>query len=325
MSYLTFIEQRNSQVKKSSLEALSVASKIAKSEGAPSNAVLVGKDIKGNFDTLYKFGADSVFYKDDAKLEFYNPVIYRDLVVNAVRKTNPKRVFFSATSMGKDLAPAVSCRFEATVIGDCTEYKESSGKIIWKRPVYAGKCYILLCGNKNPEFVTLRPNVFNAVEQASSNKSEVEIDFDIGSVNPKIQVKEIRVQQKGRPELTEASIIVSAGRGLKGPEHFSLRDQLADVLGAAIGTSRAVVDAGWRPYSEQVGQTGKTVSPNLYIAIGLSGAIQHLAGMTSSKVIVAINKDKDAPIFKIANYGIIGDAFEVIPALIEEFKRVLGK
>lgn len=325
MTYLTFIETREGKVKNSSLEALSVATELALNAGKSSVAVVLGGGCSQFFDTVHKHGAETVYFKDDARLNLYNPVLYRETVRKAVEQAAATKVFFSATSMGKDLAPAVAARFGTSVICDCTEYEITGGSVVWKRPVYAGKAYMRLKGGGTHEFVSLRPNVFSARERPAPARNHVEIAVDIAGIAPKIDTKEVKIQQKGRPELTEASIIVSAGRGLKGPEFFKLRDELADVLGAAVGASRAVVDAGWRPYSEQVGQTGKTVSPNLYIAIGISGAIQHLAGMASSKVIAAINKDKDAPIFKVANYGIVGDAFEVVPALIDELKKTLGR
>lgn len=324
MMYITFIETRDGKVKNSSMEALSVATELASRAGKSSAAVVVGGNCQQYFDAVHKHGAETVYFKNDARLNLYNPVLYRELVRKAVEQAAATKVFFSATSMGKDLAPAVAAGFGTSVICDCTEYDASGDCVVWKRPVYAGKAYMRLKGSSAHEFVSLRPNVFSARERPSAARKQVEISLDIAGIDPKLNTTEVRVQQKGRPELTEASTIVSAGRGLKGPEFFNLRDELADVLGAAVGTSRTVVDAGWRPYSEQVGQTGKTVSPNLYIAIGISGAIQHLAGMASSKVIVAINKDKDAPIFKVASYGIVGDAFEVVPALIDELKKTLG-
>ena len=192
-----------------------------------------------------------------------------------------------------------------------------------RRPVYAGKMSLHVGFKKSPAIFTLRPNVFAQSKDGNASPAVEDLKLTISDGDLRTVVKEIVATSGGKVELTEASIIVTAGRGLGSPEAFKLRDELAAVLGAAVGASRAVVDNGWRPHSEQVGQTGKTVSPNLYIAIAVSGAIQHLAGMSSSKVIVAINKDPDAPIFKVATYGIVGDAFEIVPALTEEFRKVL--
>ncbi|MEO6695047.1 MAG: electron transfer flavoprotein subunit alpha/FixB family protein, partial [Ignavibacteria bacterium] len=210
---------------------------------------------------------------------------------------------------------------------DCVDIQFENEKIVATRPVYAGKSLTVIKSNTDKIVLTLRPNVFKA-HTVEGGKIEIE-KIDINSLNINEQdfstvVKDIIVSTE-KIDVSEADRIVSGGRGLKGPENFNLIEDLAASIGGATGASRAVVDAGWRSHSEQVGQTGKTVAPSLYIACGISGAIQHLAGMSSSKCIVAINKDKDAPIFQIANYGIIGDVFEIIPALTEEFKKVLSK
>jgi electron transfer flavoprotein alpha subunit len=203
---------------------------------------------------------------------------------------------------------------------DCIHLKKENNEIIATRPVYAGKA-LLDCKVTSPvKIYTLRPNVFKAELAASPANAEIEVK-EVTSPNLKTKVVEIK-KSEGKLDVAEADIIVSGGRGLKAPEHYKLVEDLADVLGAAVGASRAVVDAGWRNYGEQVGQTGKTVSPKLYIACGISGAIQHLAGMSSSRYIVAINKDKDAPIFNIADYGIVGDVFEILPVLTEEIRKI---
>jgi electron transfer flavoprotein alpha subunit len=202
---------------------------------------------------------------------------------------------------------------------DCVKLDTSSSKLTATRPVYAGKALVDVKFNSGKKVITIRPNVFKA--QPSENSSVDVTTNEVSSPNLKTRVVEFK-KSEGKLDVAEADIIVSGGRGLKGPEHFNLIEELADSLGAAVGASRAVVDAGWRPHGEQVGQTGKTVSPSLYVACGISGAIQHLAGMSSSKYIVAINKDKDAPIFNIADYGIAGDVFEILPVLTEEIKKV---
>jgi electron transfer flavoprotein alpha subunit len=219
--------------------------------------------------------------------------------------------------MGKDIAPRVAAKLGAGLASDCVALSVQDGEIVATRPVYAGKALIDVRVKTAMKVFTLRPNVFTAASesgQAVIEKTSVVLDQkDFGSIVTQVKVA------SGRPDVTEADIIVSGGRGLKGPENFHL------ILGAAVGASRAVVDAGWRPHDEQVGQTGKTVSPTMYIACAISGAVQHLAGMSSSKYIVAINKDKDAPIFQVADYGIVGDVFEIVPELTAELKRALGK
>jgi electron transfer flavoprotein alpha subunit len=221
--------------------------------------------------------------------------------------------------MGKDLAPRIAAKLDAGIAVDCIALNVEAGEIMATRPIYAGKALMDVKINSAKKVFALRPNVFSAGTPLDQ-KAEVSVE----SVDaPNLNVKNVEIKKAaGKLDVAEADIIISGGRGMKGPEHFGMIEELADVLGAATGASRAVVDAGWRPHAEQVGQTGKTVSPTLYIALGISGAIQHLAGMRSSKYIVAVNKDKDAPIFQIADYGIVGDIFEVVPKLIEEVKKI---
>jgi electron transfer flavoprotein alpha subunit len=233
-------------------------------------------------------------------------------------------VIMPATSMGKDLAPRLAVRIDGAVAPDVTSIAVEDGTIVAQRPVYAGKALIKVKINSAKKVFSLRPNVFSAGENSGT-------DAAVESFAPALEDADFATKSTGttvaagKLDVAEASMIVSGGRGLQAPEHWTLIEGLADALGAATGASRAVVDSGWRPHAEQVGQTGKTVSPNLYIACGISGAIQHLAGMSSSKCIVAINKDKDAPIFQVADYGIVGDVFEVIPALTDELKTFLSK
>jgi electron transfer flavoprotein alpha subunit len=230
---------------------------------------------------------------------------------------------FSATALGKDLAPRVAVKLEAGLAADCTALRIENGQLVATRPVYAGKALTDVVIQSPVKVFTLRPNVFTARASGSAAAPAQEMSPEFAEEDFATVVKEIRASS-GKLDVAEADIIVTGGRGVKGPEHFSMIEQLAEALGGAVGASRAVVDAGWRPHEEQVGQTGKTVSPSLYIAVGVSGAIQHLAGMSSSKYIVAINKDKDAPIFQLATYGIVGDAFEIVPALTAEIRRFSG-
>ncbi|CUU10519.1 electron transfer flavoprotein alpha subunit apoprotein [Candidatus Kryptobacter tengchongensis] len=323
---LTFAEQREGKFKKSAFEAVRTGRKIADELSAEFYALVIGDEKVENIaHELGNYGAEKVFIVQDKKLGEYSLTAYAKIIAEAMQKLEAEYLFMSATAMGKELAPRVAGKIDAGFAVDCTELKVENGEVIATRPVYAGKAFIRIKINSDKKIYTLRPNVFSAGESDGKPASVEKLEINLSDEDFKVVAFETLASTKGKLDVTEADIVVSGGRGLKAPENFKLIEELADVLGAAVGASRAVVDAGWRPHDEQVGQTGKTVSPKLYIAIGISGAIQHLAGMSSSKVIVAINKDKDAPIFQVADYGIAGDLFEVVPALIEELKKVLGK
>jgi electron transfer flavoprotein alpha subunit len=323
MKILVYIEQRENKIKKASLESLSVAKEISDKLNAEVIALVIGGNIASSAADLANYGAAKTITVQDPKLEKYSSSAYSKVVVETVKKESADLVFLSATSLGKDLSPRIAAKLEAGLCSDCTTITVEGDEIIATRPVYAGKALIEVKTKSKIKVYSLRPNVFPAKEIGGTGSVEefkpelVEQDFIAF-------VKEIALTS-GKKDVAEADIIVTGGRGLKAPEHFNLIEELADLLGAAVGATRSVVDAGWRPHSEQVGQTGKTVSPTLYIACGVSGAIQHLAGMSSSKYIVAVNKDKDAPIFQYADYGIVGDVFEILPELIKELKAYLGK
>jgi len=320
-------EQREGELKKVSYEMLGEGRRLADLLGEKLVAVLLGKNIAPHADTLGRYGADQVLVADHEALDKYTTEGYTKVVADLIKARQPSLVLFAATSLGRDLAPRVAARVGAGLSVDCVELKLDENKsLICKRPVYAGKALVWEAILAKPQMASLRPNVFRAAKPDESRKAEVEkvpVDFAPGEI--RTAVKEIVKGATGKVGLTEASIVVSGGRGLKGPENFYLIENLAEVLGAAVGASRAVVDAGWKEHAYQVGQTGKVVTPNLYIACGISGAIQHLAGMGSSKYIVAINKDPDANIFNVCDYGIVGDVFEVLPALTEEFKKLLSE
>lgn len=318
---LVFVEVRDGKIRKSSLEAVSEAKRTAGKLGGEAVAVLVGAEVQALAPQVGAFGATTVYTVEDPALRSYAPEAYAQAVVAAVRKSDAGVVFAAATALGKDLAPTVAAILGVGLAADCTALSFEGGELLARRPVYAGRAYVTVRLKKSPAIYSLRPNLFPVQESGGAPKVE---KLSV-ALEPRTVVKETTVAVQGKVELTEAAAIVSGGRGMKGPEHFQLRDKLAEVLGAATGASRAVVDLGWRPHAEQVGQTGKTVSPNLYVALGISGAIQHLAGMRTSKVIVAVNKDPDAPIFKIATYGIVGDVFEVVPALTEQLKKALAQ
>jgi electron transfer flavoprotein alpha subunit len=322
---LVFAEQRGGKFKKSALEAVSEAKRFADRLGGEVHAVVIGSGVLQLVETLGQYGASRVLVADTPSLANYSPDGYARVVVESVRRTEPTAVLMPASATGKDLAGSVGGLLGTSVAMDCIELGLLDGRPFVRRPMYAGKVTATCRFARLPVLVTLRPNVFPAGEPVAGMKAQIEhVPLLFSADDLKSVAKEILAIASKRPELTEAGIIVSGGRGMKGPENFAILEALADVLGAAVGASRAAVDSGWRAHEYQVGQTGKTVSPTLYIACGISGAVQHLAGMSSSKFIVAINKDPDANIFKAASYGIIGDLFEVVPALTAEFKKLFG-
>jgi electron transfer flavoprotein alpha subunit len=316
---LAILDQKEGRLNRFSFETAAVAKKIADEIHLETVAVVMGNEIN-NINEISKYGLFKAVYFKNENLEKYSPSAYCDIITDFVKETGAEYLLFSNTSTGKDLAPRVSIRINAGCIMDCIKLDSSTGEIIATRPVYAGKALVDVKLKTEIKIFTIRGNVFKAIPSGNGKNPEIEFR-EIKSPNLKTRMIEFRKSQD-KIDVAEADIIVSGGRGLKGPENFYLIENLAEVLGAAVGASRAVVDAGWRPHQEQVGQTGKTVSPSLYIACGISGAIQHLAGMSSSKYIVAINKDKEAPIFSVADYGIAGDVFEIIPALTEEIKKI---
>ncbi|MFN4111744.1 MAG: electron transfer flavoprotein subunit alpha/FixB family protein, partial [Ignavibacteria bacterium] len=257
-------------------------------------------------------------------LKNYSSTAYSKIISDFAKENNFNLLLFSHTSMGKDLAPIVAAKMKAGYGPDCTLVESKDGQINFERPIYAGKAIMNFFLNSEVRVITIRPNTISLTEDGYNVKTNIDVkemtdkELDLRSVTIDY------VKSEGKIDVAEADIIISGGRGMKGPENFYLLEEIAQLLGGAVGASRAVVDAGWRPHSEQVGQTGKTVSPKLYIACGISGAIQHLAGMSSAKCIVAINKDKDAPIFQVADYGIVGDVLEILPALKDELKKYLS-
>jgi electron transfer flavoprotein alpha subunit len=322
MSLLVFIEQRDGRVRSVAREALGEAKRLAATLGGPVTAVYCGASADG-LASLGEAGAEKVLAATHEAFARYDGAGYAAAVAAAVKAASPKVVLFGASSIGKDLAPRVAAKLGVGLAADCTALDASGGKLVARRPVMAGKAFERVGFPMSPAMVTLRPKVFAPAAPEAGKSAAVEaLAFDWDASKPRAVVTGTTGASGGKPDLTESEIIVSGGRGLKGPENFALVEQLADALGATVGASRAVVDAGWRPHGDQVGQTGKTVSPKLYVAVGISGAIQHLAGMSSSRCIVAINKDPDAPIFKVADYGVVGDLFEVVPALTEAIKKL---
>ena len=320
MNVLAVVEQADGALRRSAAEVVTAARSIADAQGGKVHALLIapeGTDVAA----LGAHGAETVYVASGPGTDQYDSDVFAATVAERVKGGDYFAVLFSASSQGRDLAPRVAAKLDVPLAADATALKVEDGELIITRPVYAGRAFANVTISAQPRLVSVRPNTFRP--QQSPGAGTVE-NVSAASVQPRVKVRETKKSDGARKvDVGEAPIVVSGGRGLRGPEHWSLLEALRDALGstAALGASRAVVDAGWRPHAEQVGQTGKTVSPQLYFAVGISGAMQHLAGMRSARTIVAINKDPDAPIFKIADYGLVGDAHEVLPALTEEIRK----
>lgn len=316
---LVFGEHSNGALKRSSIELIQAAAK----SGNTVLTILFGSQAGGAVQAAAQNGANEVHIIKDSALDAYNPELFCANISAFVEKTQPAVILASASAMGKDLFPRVAARLGAGVASDCTELNLAGDNVTATKPMYSGKCFAKVQFENSPvKIVLMRANQL-PVGAADTSKSASAIEHALIKPDLKTIIKEIVKGATEKLDLTEANIIVGGGRGLKEAANFKILNDLADVLGATVGASRAVVDAGWVGHGMQVGQTGKTVAPTLYIAVGISGAIQHLAGMSGSKVIVAINNDPNAPIFQKATYGIVGDALEIVPKLTEEFKKAL--
>lgn len=321
---VVFAESSGSEFRKSAFEAVTEARRLADVSKAEVHALSIGRGIKERASSLGKFGADKVWVADDEMLNLFQPDLYRQIALDLARKIHPSIILLAATSSGKDLAPRLAIHLNTAVATECTELEFKDNELVATRPAYAGKVLLKVKIKGSPKVATLRPNVFTAKEHVPPVSPSVE-SLSFQKSTTAMTVKEFVTHGAKKQDLTEAGVIVSGGRGMGGPENYKILEDLASVMGGVVGASRASVDAGWRPHSDQVGQTGRTVSPTLYIACGISGAIQHRVGMINSKVIVAINKDPEAPIFGFADYGIVGDVFEVVPALTQEMRKYYGK
>ncbi|MFC1535432.1 electron transfer flavoprotein subunit alpha/FixB family protein [Thermodesulfobacteriota bacterium] len=318
-------EQRDGEIRKVSYELVSEGRRLADSLGQELTAILLGSNIKDKASILGHYGADKVLVADDPRLEQYTTDAYTLVISELAKANDPAVLLLGASAQGKDLSARLSARLEVGLAQDCTLFSIEDGNLTATRPIYAGKAYAKVTfSDSHPHMATARPNVMALNEPDESKSAEIiDAAFALDDSAIKTKVVDVMKDESGKVDLTEADKIVSGGRGMKGPENYNILEELADLIGATVGASRSAVDAGWRPHTDQVGQTGKVVSPNLYIACGISGAIQHLAGMATSKVIVAINKDPDAPIFQKADYGVVDDLFKIVPALKEELKKVL--
>lgn len=317
MDILVYIESRGEKLHSSAFETVTIARKLADVAGGKVTALLIGS---ADGSKVEQYGADSILTVNHPELGGYSSEGYREALIAAKEQSGAELIIIAATALGRDLGPTVAAHLDAAFLPDCTAVKIEEGQLSVARPVYAGRCIMNLTATGWPAVVTIRPKAITPVVRDGHTAEKGELTVELGG---KIRAKlvETRVSGGEKLDVTEADVIVSGGRGLKAEEHFHLVEELAESLGAAVGATRAIVDAGWRPHSEQIGQTGKVVAPTLYFAVGISGAIQHLAGMRTSKTIVAINKDPDAPIFKAADYGIIGDVFDVLPTLTAAIKE----
>ncbi len=320
---LAVLEQRDGALRKVCHEVVTGARRLADALGASVDAfVVAGGAVRGT-EQLGQLGADKVITAVGSGFARYAPEGCARAIAERARAGGYRAVVFAASATGKDLAPRVAAQLGVPLAQDVTDIAVEGGAIVAVHPVYAGKALLKLKLTASPALLSLRPNVFTPVQRPHAGAQETaSVTADAG----RVVVREIKAAATGALDVAEAPIVISGGRGLKDPANFKLLEELARAFGgqAAVGASRAVVDAGWRPHADQVGQTGKTVSPTLYVAVGISGAIQHLAGMRTSKVIVAINKDKDAPIFKLADYGIVGDLFDIVPRLTDEIRKLHG-
>ncbi len=323
-SVLAIAESRNGELRKVALEAVTAARQAADASGGGEvHAMLLGAPgIAARAGALGRHGADLVIAVEHPSLQYYNPEVVAATVAERLRSGSYRAGFFSASAQGRDLAPRVAAKLKVSLASDVTGFELQGDSVVASHPAFTGKVIVTLRLSGTPALLSLRPGSVTAVEQPRNQRVEAGSPA-MDPASSRVTVMEVPARGAAKLDLGEASIIVSGGRGLRAAENFKLVEDLAAAIGnAAVGATRAVTDDGWRPATDQIGQTGRLVSPDLYIAVGISGAVQHLAGMRTAKTIVAINKDKDAPIFKIADYGIVGDLFEVVPRLTEEIRKV---
>lgn len=319
MSVLIFIDTAEGHVKKASFEAMTYGSKVAEQLGTTAEGVVLGT-AKDDLASLGKYGVKKIHHVNNAALDHLDAQAYTKAIAEVATKTGAKVIVFSNNVDGKSIAPRLSARLKAGLVSGAVALPDTSKGFIVKKNVFSGKAFANISLNTDVKIISLNPNAYQTI--AGEGTAEV-VNADVTVDTPKVKVTGVN-KVSGEVPLTEAEIVVSAGRGLKGPENWKIVEDLAHVLHAALACSRPVADAHWRPHNEHVGQTGTAIAPTLYIAIGISGAIQHLAGVNRSKVIVVINKDPEAPFFKAADYGIVGDAFEIVPKMTEAVKKIKG-
>ena len=314
---LVITEIWNDNFRKISFEALSQAKQLADALAAPVTGLVLGSNVQDRAKELLAYGPDTILLADDPAIERFRPCEYENIIADAINRVDPKIVIFGATRQGKEISALIAARLGAGLAVECSDLEIEAGRLVATRALFGGKVIARVDIEGDIQLASIRPNVFEIKESAAIGKIE-SMTVNLGEVN--VTLLEEKIEFSTKPELTEADFIVSGGRGMEGDD-FGLLEELAAVLGGAVGASRNAVDLGWRPQSDQVGQTGKVVSPKLYIACGISGAMQHVAGMSTSDVIVGINKDPDALIFKVADYCIVDDLFSVVPAITAEIKK----
>lgn len=321
-----FAEVKEGDFKKVTFELLSEGKKLAEKLGEDVCAILLGSKVEHLVEKLANYGASKVYLVDNEVLGRYTTDAYAKISAKFVKEYQPKILLAGATVLGKDLLPRVAARCKTGLGTDCIGLDiNGNGKLLVRRPIFGGKVITdVIYTDVQPWMATVRPNAMKVIRSVGARNVEViKIEPEIDPNDIRTTVVDLIKTTRGRVDLTEAEIIVAGGGGMNSSENFEILEELADALGASVGASRVAVDEGWRPQSDQIGQSGKIVSPNLYIACGISGTIQHWAGMSTSKCIAAINKDSEAPIFKKADYGIVGDLFKIVPVLTEEFKKLL--
>lgn len=319
---LLYAENRDGKLRQIAIEAVGAAQVIA-SEGDTIHVFVAGSHITEAISELLPYGADQVIAVEHPDLAHYNPDAYFAATKAVLDQVKPDIVLFGHTAIGRDLAPQVAAYLQAGQISDVTTIDNENGEAVYTRPLYAGKAFEKRVFTSTPAVITIRPNNIKPAELCETAAPSSVVDIAYPTPSLRTVIKDVVNKATGKIDLTEAKVVISGGRGVKSEEGFKPLEELADLLGGAVGASRGACDAGYCDYSLQIGQTGKVVTPEIYIACGISGAIQHLAGMSQSRVIIAINKDPEAPIFKVADYGIVGDLFEVVPLLTEEFRKVL--
>ncbi|SDN70402.1 electron transfer flavoprotein alpha subunit apoprotein [Paenibacillus sp. yr247] len=319
-TFLTVAEARGGKLRQVAFETIAAAS-LSAAPGDTITAVLLGSGISELAFDLNAAGATKVYVVDHQALDVYNPEAYMIALSQVLEEVKPNVVYFGHTAIGRDLAPQTAVLLNAGLLSDVTHIERNGEEIVYTRPLYAGKAFEKKTFNSGIKIVTVRPNNIKTAEPNGTMGEIIPLTYPTPSL--RTVVKEVVKKMSGKIDLTEAKIIVSGGRGVKSESGFKPLEDLANLLGGAVGASRGACDSGYCDYSLQIGQTGKVVTPEIYIACGISGAIQHLAGMSQSRVIVAINKDPEAPIFKVADYGIVGDLFEVVPMLTEEFRKIV--
>jgi len=324
-----FIEQKNGKVQSVSYELLAKAHELSKKLNCEVSGILIGNNMEDQLNELIFRGADNIYLVEAPELANFQDDPYTNILVELIRKHKPEIVLCGATAIGRSLISRVAINIKAGLTADCTGLDIDPDKkiLLQTRPAFGGNIMAtIISPNYRPQMATVRHKVFSPMDADRKRKGKIiKETFDPKLYLSRTKLLDIVEEIEATVNLAEADFIVSGGRGMGGPENFGIIKELAQVLGAAVGSSRAAVDAGWMPYSHQVGQTGRTVAPKIYIACGISGQIQHLVGMQSSKIIIAINKDPEAPIFKVATYGIVGDLFQIVPALTKKFKEVLRK